>query len=203
MKNISRWHPTKYEIRNGRLCASRDAKHLAVGSRLIADLVAMFYEKHIPRYVHGVLCDLGCGYAPLYLMYKDYAEEVVLCDWENSLHKNENIDFECDLNQALPFEDCSFDTILLSDVLEHIYEPKSLLSEISRCLRTGGNLMLNVPFYYWLHEEPHDYYRYTYYALRRMIETCGLELRYFEGIGGAREVVVDVVSKRMLAGNAG
>jgi SAM-dependent methyltransferase len=200
MKNESQWFPTKYEIRSGKLRASRNSKYVSIGSRLMADLVAVFYEKYIPQYVHGTLCDLGCGYAPLYLLYKDYANDVVLCDWKNSLHKNAHIDFECDLNQPLPFDDCSFDTIILSDVLEHIYEPNLLLGEISRCLRSNGVLMLNVPFYYWLHEEPHDYYRYTYYALQRLVNTCGLELRYFDGIGGAREVVADILSKRMLAG---
>jgi SAM-dependent methyltransferase len=197
MKQPETWKPTKYELRNGMLCASQDPRQVGIGSRLCANLTARFYDEFIPLHVRGDVCDLGCGFAPLYLKYKPYATSVTLADWSNSLHPNPHLDVACDLNEPLPFDDCSFDTCLLSDVLEHIYEPKQLLRETARCLRPGGKLLCNVPFFYWLHEEPHDYYRYTYYALRRLIAESGLKLIYFEGLGGAREVIADILAKRL------
>ncbi len=140
MKNPDKWHPTKYELVNGQLKGSRNPAYLFVGSRLIADLFAFCYDKMIPQYVHGSVCDLGCGFAPLYLKYKDYAEQITLVDWGNTFHKNIHLDVEADLNQPLPFDDVIFDSIILSDVLEHIYEPRQLLSEIARCLRMNGKL---------------------------------------------------------------
>jgi hypothetical protein len=67
-----------------------------------------------------------------------------------------------------------------------------------RLLEPGGKLLLNVPFYYYLHEEPYDYYRYTKYALRRFAETSGFEIILIKEVGGAPEVVVDIVSKSVL-----
>jgi len=47
----------------------------------------------------------------------------------------DNLDQMVDLTGALPFERGSFDTVLLTDVLEHIPEPTSLMCEIARILR--------------------------------------------------------------------
>jgi SAM-dependent methyltransferase len=107
------------------------------------------------------LLDLGCGKVPFYARYREYVSETVCVDWSNSLHGNGHVDAECDLTQELPFADASFDTILLSDVLEHIPAPERLWREMARLLKPGGELLSSVPFFYWLHEEPYDYYRYT------------------------------------------
>src|SRR5260370_1024326 len=58
-----------------------------------------------------------------------------------------------------------------------------------------GRLLLNVPFFYWLHEEPYDYYRYTKYALRRFAEATGFDIILIKELGGAPEIVVDILSK--------
>jgi hypothetical protein len=52
--------------------------------------------------------------------------------------------------------------------------------------------------YYYLHKEPYDYYRYTKYALRRFAETSGFEIILIKEVGGAPEIVVDIVSKSVL-----
>jgi hypothetical protein len=54
-----------------------------------------------------------------------------------------------------------------------------------------------VPFYYWLHEEPHDYYRYTEHGLRFLIEGAGLGVAVLEPVGGAAEVLADVAGKHL------
>jgi SAM-dependent methyltransferase len=144
------------------------------------------------------LLDLGCGKVPFYALYREYVSETVCVDWAKSLHGGDYLDAECDLTKGLPFADASFDTILLSDVLEHIPTPDSLWREMGRLLKPGGKLLLNVPFYYCLHEDPYDYYRYTKYALRRFAETTGFEIILIKELGGAPEIVVDIVSKSVL-----
>jgi SAM-dependent methyltransferase len=68
----------------------------------------------------------------------------VCVDWSNSLHGNDFLDAECDLTKDLPFADASFDSILLSDVLEHIPTPERLWREMARLLKPEGKLLLFV-----------------------------------------------------------
>lgn len=198
MKNRAKWKPTKFVHRKGKLRASRDPKEVAVSSRLAADLVASLYQENLQHHAKGRLLDLGCGKVPLFSAYKDYISENICIDWENSLHKNEYLDFECDITKPLPFQDKEFNTIILSDVLEHIPQPESLWNEISRILSVDGKIIMNVPFFYWLHEQPHDYYRYTEFSLRRFAENAGLKVIKLEPIGGSPEIITDIFAKHIV-----
>lgn len=171
---------------------------MSVGSRLMADLIARQYEQDLPIYARGVLLDLGCGRVPFYASYVDLVSEIVCVDWANSIHTNPHLDLEHDLTRPLPFSDGHFDTVILSDVLEHIPVPEELCREIARVLVPGGNLIMNVPFYYPLHEEPHDYYRYTKHALRRLIDGAGMAVLSLRELGGAPEVWADLVAKQLV-----
>jgi SAM-dependent methyltransferase len=58
----------------------------------------------------------------------------------------EAIDIEL---ERLPFDDASFDLVILTEVLEHLrIDPMFALSEISRVLRPGGALYLTTPNLY-------------------------------------------------------
>ena len=46
---------------------------------------------------------------------------------------------------ALPFADNSFDIVICSEVLEHIGDYRSVLTEIERVLRPGGTFVASVP----------------------------------------------------------
>lgn len=198
MKNRENWEPSKYVYRKGKLVASRNTREVGAGSRLIADLIAGFYEKNLKIHAKGRLLDLGCGKAPLFLAYRDFVTDNTCVDWENTQHGNGHLDFECDLTKKLPFTDGEFDTIIVSDVLEHIPQPGHLWLEMYRILAAGGRIIMNVPFYYWLHEQPHDYYRYTEFALKRFVEGSGLNMLQIESIGGVPEIVADILAKCVL-----
>lgn len=178
--------------------ASRDPKELGFGSRLFADLVASFYDTYIKKYARGKLIDLGCGKVPLFEAYKNYITDNICVDWENTLHKNEYLDFECNLTKSLPFDDEEFDTIISSDVLEHIPQPEFLWREMFRILSIHGKLLMNIPFYYCLHEKPNDYYRYTEFALQRFVECANFKIILLKPIGGAPEILADILAKNML-----
>lgn len=197
MRNRDKWQPSKYVYKKGKLVASRDRKEVDVGSRLITDLIAGFYDKYLRQYAKGKLLDLGCGKVPLFIAYREHVMDSICVDWENTLHKNEYLDFECDLTKVLPFEDEEFDTIILSDVLEHIPQPEHLWKEICRILSINGMIIVNVPFFYWLHERPYDYYRYTEFTLRRFVENSGLKLTQLEPIGGTPEILADIFAKHI------
>jgi SAM-dependent methyltransferase len=198
MKNSHHWTPSKYTWRKGRLVGSRDPRELSPASRLGADLVASRYEAAIPNFVRGRLLDLGCGKVPLFGAYREFVTEAICVDWANTPNRSQHLDFECDLTQSLPFRDGEFDTIILSDVLEHLPEPAHLWNEMSRLLPAGGHALVNVPFFYWLHEEPHDYYRFTEFALRRLAHGAGLHIVFLDRIGGAPEILLDILAKNLV-----
>ena len=195
MRSSERWRPTKFARPGGGLKASRNPAHVSVSSRFITDIVAPYYDRAIRSHAHGRLLDMGCGHVPLYDTYRDLVSENICIDWQNTAHVNPYLDQTVDLTGTLPFEIGSFDTVLLTDVLEHIPEPISLMGEIARILRPSGKLILGVPFFYWLHEVPHDYYRYTEFALRRFCELSGLRVIEIVPYGGLPEILLDLSSK--------
>ena len=195
MRNPEHWTPSKYVWRRGRLAASHDRAMLGVGSRLVADRVAACYGVYLPRHARGRLADLGCGSVPLYDAYRPLASSITCVDWAHSAHGRRHVDVEADLGAALPFADASFDTLILSDVLEHVAEPEHLWREMARLLAPGGHAFVNVPFLYGIHEAPHDYYRYTEFALRRFAERAGLATRVLVAIGGSLHVFADLLAK--------
>jgi len=198
LRNCETWKETKFVLKSGSLLSSSDPMEVSVGSRLMANLIAANYLPALKSYASGRLLDLGCGKAPLYGAYKDLVTEITCVDWGNSLHQTDYLDKEADLTRPLEFPDAAFDTIILSDVLEHIPVPLDLCREIARLLSPGGKLIMNVPFYYPLHEVPHDFYRYTEFALRRFMEISEMRIIYLQPFGGALEIISDIVSKNIM-----
>jgi SAM-dependent methyltransferase len=195
VRNVEQWRSTKFVQTPKGLRASRDRKHVCTESRFIADIVAIHYARALQCHARGRLLDLGCGHAPLYEIYRDLASENVCVDWQNTFHVNPFLDQTMDLNGEWPFEPATFDTVLLTDVLEHIPEPMNVMRQVAAVLRSSGKLILGVPFFYWLHEEPHDYHRYTKHALRRFCDLAGLRVVALESYGGLPEVLLDLTSK--------
>lgn len=191
MRNAPSWQPSKFVHRGGRLRASHDRNELGIGSRLVADLVAASYERHLPQHARGRLLDLGCGKVPLYGAYRALATEVSCVDWQDDQH----VDLVCDLSLPLPLADGAFDTLIVSDVIEHLPDPALAWREMARLLAPGGSLLLNVPFLYPIHAHPHDHFRYTCFALERFARDSGLELRLLEPLGGLIEVLADTFGK--------
>jgi SAM-dependent methyltransferase len=198
MKNSHSWFPTKYEFYKQKLRASRNSKFLSVSSRLMTDITASFYQKYIPLHIKGRLADLGCGNVPFYFVYKQYVTENICIDWPNSFHKNEYLDIACDLNEPLPIADASFDSIIISEVLEHIADPQMLWSEMSRILKQQGKALLSVPFFYKIHEAPHDYFRYTEFSLRNFANKNGFRVVELASFGGLPEIFTDILAKNLV-----
>ena len=77
---------------------------------------------------------------------------------------------------VLPIRSASIDTALSLQVLEHVPEPLDMLKEIRRVLKPGGHLILTAPHIWNVHEQPHDYFRYTQYGLEHLFKKAGLEI---------------------------
>ncbi|HEY1722108.1 MAG TPA: class I SAM-dependent methyltransferase [Magnetospirillaceae bacterium] len=204
MRNVEQWVPTRVVSGVGGWRPSSDPSRVSPASRVVAGCLIRHYQKAIEDYAAGRLLDLGCGYVPYYGIYRDRVDEAVCVDWAGTLHKSAFLDYEADLNRGLPFLDSdSFDTVLLTDVLEHIYRPAALVAETYRVLKSGGNLILGVPFLYWIHEDPYDYHRYTEFALRRLCTDAGFVVAQLTAYGGAPEVIADLGGKLLMAMHLG
>lgn len=197
MRNPDKWRPTRFVATRSGWRGSSDAGQVAPGSRHTADLQARSYAPALRAHARGRLLDLGCGNVPLYEMYRPSISSAICVDWPNSYHGRAHVDVACDLNQPFPFASSSFDTIVVSDVMEHLFDYQTVWSEMARLLRPSGRLIVGVPFLYWLHEEPFDHFRPTEFALRRYCEQHGFRIVTLAPYGGACDVIFDIVAKHL------
>ncbi len=122
------------------------------------------------RLIKGRVVDLGCGKAPYKSDILKVANEYIGVDWRNSQHDQSNVDVFADLSKPLELPNEYADTVVSFQVMEHLPEPELFLKECYRILRRGGGIFLTVPFMWHVHEQPHDYFRYTRYGLKYLLE---------------------------------
>jgi len=109
------------------------------------------WARYLSKNRKGRLLDIGCGSAGYLKHMRKLNPEMELygCDPygpqnKSSLnrlsiiYKNLSV-FEC------KFADSFFDIVTINHVLEHIPNPKELLSEINRILKPNGHLIIGVP----------------------------------------------------------
>ena len=99
-------------------------------------------------------------------------------DWDYG-----SLDAVADLS-LLPFASSTFDACLNIVTLEHLREPACALGEMGRVLRPGGVLLLVVPLEWEVHQAPHDYFRFTCYGARHLLEKTGFADIQIQPVGG-------------------
>jgi SAM-dependent methyltransferase len=142
----------------------------------------------------GRLLDVGCGDKPYEHIFRPFVTEYVGIEHEatfaatsaGSRERKPDVLYD---GKRLPFEDRSFDTVLNVQVLEHTPHPAALVCEMARVLADDGLLIVTAPFGFRLHEEPHDYFRYSPHGLRQLCEDAGLEVVRVEQQGSLWSVV--------------
>lgn len=130
---------------------------------------------------NSLLLDAGAGDG----RYKKYFPNVIyesadICKLERDYG---NINYVCSLTD-IPVEDNRFDTIICTQVLEHINEPGKTLIELSRVLKPNGKILLTAPLYYPEHEIPYDFYRYTQFGFKYLFEKANfghIQIEWLEG----------------------
>lgn len=96
------------------------------------------------RYLKGRALDIGCGLGDM-LAFRPATIGVDINDKTVAWCKARGFEAYRMEPDVLPFEKDSFDSVILDNVLEHLSDPKPLLVEIKRVLKTGGLLVVGVP----------------------------------------------------------
>lgn len=142
----------------------------------------------------GVLLDVGSSETPYREVFERHVRRYVGMEYPPSVLEKQpdmwdllyNVHHLLNLlgdGRNLPIRTDSVDTVLCTEVLEHVPDAAPMVQEMARVLRPGGRLLVTVPFVQPLHELPGDYHRFTPAALRRYAEEAGLEVESIEPRG--------------------
>lgn len=112
--------------------------------------------------------DIGCGHKPYHDLFPTTQHWGMDCGLLDA-----SPDFIGDA-LCLPIRDQSVDIVFATQVIEHVTDPHRMVRECKRVLRPNGWLILSGPFFWPLHEEPHDFFRFTKYGFEQLLKDAGL-----------------------------
>lgn len=135
------------------------------------------------QYADGVLLDIGCGEKPYQKLTQDLVTKHIGLDHPGSSHSKQQVDIFGTAYDTGVAND-SINTVLCTVVLEHLERPQDAINEMHRILCPDGHVVLTVPLFWHLHEEPRDFYRYTKHGLRHLFETAGFEIVVIKPLSG-------------------
>lgn len=87
--------------------------------------------------------------------------------------------------RALDFVSDRFDAVVSIQVLEHVFEPMEMLTELVRVARPGGHIIVMVPQTANLHHLPHHYQNFTRFWLEEAAKRLDLIVEEYHPLGGA------------------
>ncbi len=140
----------------------------------------------------GKMMDFGCGTKPYQSLFTA-ADEYIGVDYagEGHSHENEQIDVYYD-GKTIPFPDNTFDSILASEVLEHVFNLEDILKELYRVLKPGGKILITIPFAWKEHEIPIDFGRYTSFGFRNLLERNGFSVLHMDKSSNAVQTMTQL-----------
>ena len=96
--------------------------------------------------------------------------------------------------ETLPFPNSTFEAAINIVTLEHVLHPDRVICELSRVLAPGGRFLLVAPLEWEEHQQPHDYGRFTRFALDRLLRQAGFSEISIQPVGG----IFRLISRRLL-----
>lgn len=143
--------------------------------------------KYCAKYVKGKTLDFGAGTAKYKKIITPFSSHYLAFD----VVAGPNIDVVGDV-LASPFSDGEFETIICSQVLEHVKKPWLVAKEISRILKVGGTCIVTVPFLIPYHADPADFFRFTKEGLVSIFEDNSFKIVESGAYGGNFTVLADL-----------
>ncbi len=143
------------------------------------------YEQVIASYMSASekikLLDYGCGTKPYKQLLDGKNIEYIGADFPSV--SDRDIDL-CDKGTLQGVSDGAFDTVLSSQVLEHVTDVDLYLKESRRVLKNDGTLILSTHGYWMYHPDPTDFWRWTRDGLVKTIERNGFKVVECKGVMG-------------------
>jgi SAM-dependent methyltransferase len=141
------------------------------------------------KQLQGNLLDFGCGSKP----YKNLFQNVnsytgIDYKMEGREDKQNEVDVYYD-GKTIPFDNSHFDSLLCTEVLEHVFNIDEVLKEFNRILKIKGKALITTPFMWEEHEMPYDFARYTTPALLHLYEKNGFKIIENKKTGNYIEVI--------------
>lgn len=126
--------------------------------------------------ISGNVLDFGCGSSPYrsVIKYEKYVRVDIAK--ENNNINNSDADIIFYDGTKLPFETNSFDSIICTEVLEHVPNLNEILKELHRVLKHNGKIVISVPFVWIEHEIPNDYRRFSRFGIAILLESNGFKI---------------------------
>lgn len=140
-------------------------------------------------FLTGVLLDFGCGTKPYKKLFNKI-DSYIGVDYkiEGREEGQKMVDVFYD-GKNIPFKDAEFDSLLSTEVLEHVFNIDELLKEFNRVLKINGKAIITTPFMWEEHEMPYDFARYTTPALEYLYKKNGFEIIKNYKTGNQIEVI--------------
>ena len=124
------------------------------GNREIKPITMPGIHESVFRYLMGIIgerkdlkiLDAGAGHGAFSRRLYDEGFRVSACDLDPANFRFGKIECkQADITRELPYEDDSFDVVLLIEVMEHIHDHRNLFRECHRVLKPGGILFFSTP----------------------------------------------------------
>jgi SAM-dependent methyltransferase len=138
---------------------------------------------HLPP---GRMLDVGCQKGEFLYVMKQRGWDVVGVEFSSTPPNVFGLPIHCMQLKDAPLEPASFDLITLWAVLEHVHDPLSVLSHVSRLLRPTGRAFVLVPNFdsiparFMRHDDvPRHLLMFSKRTLRRAAESAGLAVQTF------------------------
>jgi SAM-dependent methyltransferase len=143
---------------------------------------------HVKKYITGKTLDFGAGRAK----YKGIIAPQTASYTAFDMMPGDAIDVVGDALKP-PFPDASFDTVISTQVLEHVEKPWVMIKEINRILKKDGVCIMTAPFMVPYHADPHDYFRYTKEGLASLFRNEGFEILENDSYGKTFSVLSEMI----------
>ncbi len=125
-------------------------------------------------FITGKTLDVGCGQRPYEHLVA--SKKYVGLELDTPAARKMN---KADLyykGKRFPFRKESFNSVMINQVFEHVFNPDEFLQEVNRVLKHGGRLLMTVPFVWDEHEQPQDYARYSSFGLAWVLSKNGFKI---------------------------